>query len=996
MLRICKASAGSGKTHNLTNTYVDLLFKDGNFDKEAFKKILAVTFTNKATDEMKQRVLERLYDNSKDSKHDDKTKMNWRLILLSILNDYSSFNISTIDRFFQKVLRAFAREVGQYNTYQVELDDSAVLAESIDMMLDGLNDGDKSDLLNWLIRLSIDAIEEGESWNTKPKLNELGKSLFSEEYRMKQRESAIDGQEYSREAVDIYMKRMAKLIKDFREKSIEIAQRWSAKMREYGLDYTDFKGGERSTFKKMGLYLAGEVFPIPDGLAKTQGEISLWSTKTSDRKSSIESAFADGLDSILGEFIVHYQDNYKYFATASMIRKNLYTLGILNDINLNIKDYCKKKNIVLLPDSTEFLNKIIDDGETPFIYERIGAWIENYMLDEFQDTSRMQWENFRPLLSESLDSGKDCLVVGDVKQSIYRFRSSDWKLLNTEVASGFKNYQLDETTLQDNWRSARNVVEFNNEFFQKAAKVLGDKYAGDVDGAEAMASLITDIYQDVHQELPSARDIRDGHVQLNFVEADSVDDFRENVLENLPQRIDKLVESGYLYSDIALLVRSNSEGSIIANTLVDRGYRVISEDSLFISSSVSVRKIVGTLQEYNDSNSGVEDAAAMVEERSIYNICEEIIRGLSVEERAEVAFIQAFLDTVVEYVSRDGSDLYGFLKWWNTSGVKRSISAPDGDNAVRVMTIHKSKGLGFRAVIIPFLKDSFVPPRGKTLWCAPDNPIFEGLGVLPIKYTKEMLNSVFAQDYRDEKLYEYIDLINVMYVAFTRAKDELIVFAKMPNLDDKKKKISNMGDVLYYCFEDKIGLDGGCDIGDWSQSVHKEEVNTAISIKQAVSIDIDNRLRLSMSSPDFFSEENIRSKGIIYHDILSKISVVEDVDRAVEEAIVEGRILASQRDEIRDYIAKRIESVEDRHWFDNTYKHYNELSIISPNGDEFRPDRVMVSGDKAIIVDYKIGDKKLDSYIKQVGNYKNQVKEAGYSDVYGYVWYLATCEVEEV
>ena len=983
MLNITKASAGSGKTYNLTKNYIDIMKKGLASDRHIFKKVLAVTFTNKATDEMKSRVIEELAKGADDEQ--------MRYLLLSILNDYSSFNISTIDKFFQKVLRAFAQEVGQYFTYEVELDQGAVLEEAVDLMFDSLGNDDNQDLLEWLIALSISAIEDGDSWNTKPKILDIGKELFSEEYRIKLRDANNSELYYSRTQVAAYRAKMQGIIDDFAAESKRIASEWVKVMKAHSLDFSDFKGGARSPFNYFKGTADGGVLGMSATLHNAYDQVDSWHTKTSKLKAEIIAAYDAGLNRLLGEMITHY-DGYVRYSTAMEIKKNLYILGILNDISVNVKNYCKKKNILLLSDSTQFINRIIDGSDTPFIYERVGSWIENYLLDEFQDTSRMQWENFRPLLKDSLDRSRDCLIVGDVKQSIYRFRSSDWRLLNSQINKDFAAYQVEENYLIENWRSGRQIIEFNNSFFATLVEGVARNYDATMGEDVGGGKLIRDIYADLKQTVPPLRDGIEGHVQVNFVEGDDDKSWQEASLILVAKRIEELLKVGYKHSDIAVLVRTNNQGSQVANYLVEQDYSVVSEDSLFISSSLSVRKIVAVLEELALGN----DTDLDIKEQSLYELCESVIRQMSDLERTEQAYIQAFLDTVVEYLARNGSDLVGYLRWWNQSGCRRSISASESEGSITIMTMHKAKGLGFKCAIVPFVDDSFAARSGGNIWCMPstDYPEFADLGLLPITKKSNMMSTIFAKDYRDERLYDCIDTLNVVYVTFTRAKDELILIANKPKTESKSYNPNSVAAFMYEYSEAHLDEQMSTDYGAYPAAVNSSLIDVPkIQVEPFVSIPIGERLKLSLSSRDYFSEDNLRLRGIVLHEILSKISTADDIALGLDEAIVEGKISLSERDSLHTYLMDKLSSVADHHWFDDRYTHHNELAIISPNGEELRPDRVMFDGQTAIIVDYKFGLVQRNSYRKQMESYVALLGSCGYGPVEGYLWYVELSEI---
>ncbi len=1026
MLEICKASAGSGKTYKLTGDYIVKLFQNG--EKDGYKHILAVTFTNKATDEMKQRILEKLHSlvttTEKDTIFDNIMEIdtlgwmeparrekyireNAGKMLIEILNDYSQFNVSTIDKFFQQTMRSFARELGHFASYNVELDAESVLSETLDLMMDSL--GENQPLLDWMIRMSVESIEEGEGWNPLPRLKNLGAQLFKETLKLKQRE--LGGEIAEKEVIDQYRQGIENVIRSFEEQSRKIGEDGCNIIKKHGLTAESFSGASKSPFKLFERWANGEIKEPTATFEKLSGDMERWSSKKgpSAIKESIESAYNDGLNDMVDRAISLYSENVVYYNTAKVISKNLFTLGILGDIYNVFQEYCKEKNIVLLSETNDVLNKIIDGSDTPFVYEKMGVWLDHYLIDEFQDTSQMQWSNILPLVKDSADKGLDNLIVGDVKQSIYRWRNSDWSLLKERLYRDFQGYDIKDGNLRTSRRSYEHVVRFNNSFFGMCARELQNKFNKTIGDTEN--TLITNIYS-TDKESPDYFEQEyleskgsEGHVKVSFIESDGERDWKEVNLERLVEDINILKGNGWSYKDMAVLVRTNKEGSAVAGKLLDAGFKIVSDDSLVISASKSVQKLVTALKYISSPEdplvkfifNGVEISAS---EKSLYNICEEIARQMSPEDMLEGAFLQAFMDSVLDYTSVNGSDLDGFVKWWDEVGRKRSISAPEGDDAIRIITIHKSKGLGYDVVLVPFfdepLYDSKVEDRGKILWCTPGDAPFNEIKILPIASSSKLLNTVFAEDYKEEVLYSYIDKINVAYVAFTRAKTELIVYPKVPKFDkDGNFAIASMADVLYmYC-----GKELEYEEGEWFVSTsHTSEKSPSDESESGIykSVPIGDRLKLALAGGDFFSIDSSRGRGVVMHDVLAKIATEEDLDDAVDEAVREGLIDAASRQEILDDLHKRLKSVAERHWFDGTYDFHNEIDILLPGGEFRRPDRIMTSGNHAIIVDYKFGHLKSKRYIYQVQDYKKYLLQMGYTTVEGYIWYLEDNEIVEV
>ena len=1007
MINIYKASAGAGKTHKLTGEYIRLLFSKD----EAYKHILAVTFTNKATDEMKQRILQELYV-LQGTGHSDYLQMImdstgkdelWVRreagnILVAILHDYTSFRVTTIDKFFQTVMRSFARELGRMATYNVELDKDSVLSMALDRMFSELDDPANRRLLEWLIEYSLDAVDKGDSWNIRNEILKLGGQLFSEDFKLARQASGNMDSAMSVEQVAAFKKILKDKVSHFERVIHNLASEGLQCIASASLELSDFKGGSRSPFNYLKNVVSskGQVAPPGVSFIALQGDITKWYT---GKKCPVEIEGVYGeLNEIVGKIISHFDNEYVDYATSLAILSNVNVMGILNDLYARVMDYCKEKNIVLLSESTELLGRIIDGSDTPFIYEKIGTRLDNFMLDEFQDTSALQWQNFYPLLQNSLDSGQENLIVGDVKQSIYRWRGSDWNILDNRIYRQFRPDEIANHSLDCNYRSGENIVEFNNHFFDYCAKAAGQLYDNGEDDRT-----IERIYEGFAQQVSAKGKREPGYVEVDFISNE--DDFTEQALNLLPYKVASLLEGGYAQKDIAVLVRRASEGNLVAEKLLESGYDIISSDSLYIASSAAVQKVVGVLRELD--NPGSESLRIMrrfhnipqvesVGEHSLYQLCETIIReSLDEAERNDVAFLQAFLDIVLDFTNNHGTNIAQFVKWWDETGVKCTISAPDDMDAIRIMTIHKSKGLGFNVVIIPFLKENLdhYSNMAPNLWCnSSDMPV-------PVRYGKGLLDTAFEKEYLNEKLCAYIDSLNTVYVAFTRPKRELIVFAQETKMNKSGYATpSTVADILfayYLKYKDERGWDSAITIGESGTVASVGTVQSKLALANTFQQGIDmSRIRTVAQSGTIGDGESIREHGIAMHYVFSLVTDRESVEAAVEKACAEG-VASCSREELLAMVTEKIESVKEFGWFDKGYEVLNECSILTGNGEEKRPDRVLVKGSEAIVIDYKFGI-RLPGYRKQVSRYMDLLTAMGYTNVKGFLWYLSTGEIEHI
>lgn len=1001
MLYVCSASAGSGKTFRLTKEYISLLFKDLN----AYRHILAVTFTNKATEEMKDRILSNLSilatrpESSpyyadiaalKDSPFfssspvtPDAVARAARGIMERMLNDYSAFSVSTIDKFFQRTMRAFARELGIFGSYTVELDRKAMYDESIDALIDSLGDKENASLLKWLTSLAIDSVEKGGNWNVRDSLKTFGIAVFSEEFRLKSKAFG-DRDPLSKKAVDTVIRKSREIISEYEKNIRGLASELSEVIRSCGLDYTDFKGGSRSPFIKVKSLADGSITAIPDSLMSKDGApVDDFVTAKSPARNAIEAAF-ERLSMALNRLCAYQRDNIELYSTATIIMPKLYMLGVMSDIRASVASILKERNSVMLDDTNETLSEIIGDSDVPFVYEKMGVRYCNFMLDEFQDTSWLQWNNFLPLISNSQAQGEYSLIVGDVKQSIYRWRSSDWRILAEDVGRCFSDVRKEN--LVTNWRSRENIVSFNNSFFSWLAGSLDD-------------STVSEVYSDICQEMPDDRKDRSGgHVEIRFFQKGESEG--DEVQSYLVSSVMNLVERGYDYSDITVLVRSNNDGDKSVRVLMEHGIPVISDDSLYLAGSRSVSYIINVLTLLATSQDDqVPDG--VLQGGSLYEICESVIDTIDeAEKTADTAHLYSFMDRVNDYMASEGSDLSKFLTWWDSASPSFTIAPPEGRNAVRVMTIHKSKGLDSRAVIVPFMEMPMYMPSVR--WVEVDKDDFGEDILVPVALNDDAEISRFSEEYRNERLMSYIDNINVAYVAFTRSIDELIVICKplTKKFLEGKSAPSRISEYLYaYCSGRTSGMNASdgmtFSMGDAcvpdKAAGHAGPQNVVSGYRRNP---VSDRLKLALDSADFFGGDDPRSRGTVLHDIMSRISYPEDLDESIRTAVEEGMASEEESVRYRTLISDAIDSVSGTGWFSKEYEVLNEAEIVEPGGGVSRPDRVLVKDGEAVVVDYKFGDRE-HSHAVQVRRYMRLLERMGYGPVRGYLWYVQAGEIVE-
>lgn len=1049
-IEILKASAGSGKTYNLALSYIRLLLESD--DRYAYRHILAVTFTNKATEEMKSRILKELHtlartpdkspylnDLKKIGKFKDVSEISLHAeaVLCNILHDYGSFAVSTIDGFFQRTLKAFSRELGQFASYKVELDKSSLIDESVDRILDSLSDSD-TQLLDWLTSNAIEQLEDGKGYSLERVLKELAQGLKSERFRVAAQKYGVDiATDYSDSSISAFTKVCRAVISEFESDVKELASRIEKTFLDQGLQLKDTNRGCFSHLYKY-IECKGRFPDLTDSMKKNAPDTDKWFSAAKSKKMlPLVISSQPDVDALLHLF----EHRYPVYQTAELLMDQVFGFSVAARLHSEFDEILREKNVLSIDDSNTILKDIIDGTDTPFVYEKLGVRYEHFLLDEFQDTSNVQWENFRPLLKNSIDSGFYNLIVGDVKQSIYRWRDSDWELFDSEVEKCFHEESVIHRSLRSNYRSCSNIVDFNNSFFAFAADKLDENLE-----SKGIARVISGIYRDVEQE-KACRIESDGYVQFTFVPETGSQE--EQVLHSVRNAL----AAGFSYKDIAILVRANENGASISRYLIDNDVPVVTTDALRISSSITVQRLVSLLVSINDPQDKVAaffikslDIVPPESYHSLVDLCEEFIRALKLRYpdvfQAEVVYVQSFMDLLRDYVQKEGNALEGFLSYWKDD--KSSVSSAPLQDSVTVMTIHKSKGLDFPYVIVPYLhKSSLFSPSRK--WVHPDVDGTElqnvATGVYNINLSGLSDSTLFSSEYRKELMMQYVDNINMYYVAATRASQGLHFISEFP--DD-----STFAALLYQYVllkeeegvikkvetpdEDAEDAPSHWNIGSLS-CVHQKQKDTGVASldctydsyplnptlelldQDGLLMDVREigRLKFSTDSVDFFSQDGSvgidaskRLRGVVLHDVLSHVLIASDLHQAVADMVGGGTLPQEEADAVESHLGSSIDTVRARGWFpddavpgfpdadaDADVPHIlREAEIIDTDGSLHRPDRVVLTRDKAIVIDYKFGEHRT-KYERQIAKYADLFRRMGYAEVETALWYVDSGEI---
>lgn len=1035
-LLIYKASAGSGKTFTLAVEYIKHLIRN----PRAYRDILAVTFTNKATAEMKERILSQLYgistaDPGSDiyldriqedtgyGKEEIREKAN--VALTSIIHDYSRFRVETIDSFFQSVMRNLARELELSPNLNVELNNEEVLSEAVDSMIEKL--APNSPALAWLLDYINERIANDKRWNVSDEIKRFGRNIFDEGYIEKG--SNLRQRLRDPDTIKDYRKELESMAKIALGQMAEFADIFEEELEINGLSPEELKNGSRgigSYFRKIKEgKLTNDIRNAT--VEKCLDDPKNWAAKSSPDYKKILALASSTLIPLLNDTERARAKCNETVNSCRLSLQHLSKLQLLANIDDEVRELNKENNRFLLSDTNALLHRLIGDGDSSFIFEKIGTDIRNVMIDEFQDTSRMQWSNFKLLLLEGLSQGADSLIVGDVKQSIYRWRNGDWGILN-DLNHTIGGFPIDARTLNTNRRSESNIIGFNNAFFTQAVDYLDSVHFNEL-GVSCQP--LTKAYRDVVQESP--RTTAKGYVKVSLLEPDQEYDYTEQTLVGLAREVTRLMESGINPSHIAILVRKNKNIPRIADYF-DKVLKckIVSDEAFRLDASQAVNTMMNALRYLSDTTDTVSlaqltdkipgpdfraDSEAALPGRfaqdknklrlmPLYELLEELftIFGLERIENQD-AYLFAFFDAVLDYLQKHSSDLGSFIKYWEKNLCKKTI--PGGEiEGIRIFSIHKSKGLEFHTVLVPFCDWKLENETNNQLvWCSPAKAPYNNLDIVPVNYSPLMAESVYREDYLRERLQLWVDNLNLLYVAFTRAENNLIVWSRK----DQKGTMSELLTNALTRVSQKTG-------GEWNENEpfeqgtlcipkagnEKAATNKLLQKPEKLPVKMESarhdiKFRQSNRSADFIrdisgedSYHRLIDRGSLLHTLFSAIQTETDIEPAIQQLISEGIIGDREtEDEIRTLTTKAFNHPQVKEWYSGKWRLFNECAIIyRENGktQTRRPDRVMMNHDRVIVVDFKFGkpDKR---YERQVRQYIDLLSRMGHQNVEGYLWY---------
>lgn len=944
-----------------------------------------------------------------------------------ILHDYSRFSVMTIDAFFQMVLKAFAKELGVSYHYDVELDTERIRRLAVERLFAEL-DENKS-LRTWLRAYVKEKISEGRAWNITSDILRLSQELFHEDFFLMDKEQFAQWSD--KEFVKDFLVKLNAFINSYEVKLQQLGTQATAIIVESGLRIDDFSrksSGVAGLFQKLA---DGQVLVALTSSYHHQplNNPEAWYTKTTKpaTKQLILALYPE-LNAYLQRIHEWVAAKGAIYQSCLMIRQNLYMMGIFSDISQHIYEILDDEAKILLSESNKLLYEMIAANDVPFIYEKTGNHYLYFLWDEFQDTSQMQWHNLKPLLANALAEGNPCLIVGDVKQAIYRWRNSDWRILGKQLAVEFPTAIT--FSMQQNWRSDARIVNFNNRLYETLPGALAAHF-------ETESSSFLALYEDAKQEHLQQEGLEKGFVHFSYLlDIEDLTD-EEQILEALPFWIERLQESGVKPEDIVFLVRKNSEAVAIADyfaNLEDRKegivYDVISEFALLLENAFVVKVLVNALYFFQtqedyykvfldklseylpEGKEQVKTWKDFTKSRKCCTSLEKLLQNAICtfelhKLEKEALYLMAFEQFVTDYTQTQHGNLNDFLLAWEDTKHKLSVTPSERIPAMRVMTVHKAKGLEFHTVILPFAhKNLEVYRAGEAFWQKGNSAPFDKVGSLLLPFAKLKLEqSTFANAYREEVQQRYIDELNVFYVATTRAVSNLIFIAP------EKNKGVRITDLLYQIIVDSTpdNFSAECwdaEVRQWNYGTivpskgEPREKNSFLLQKELYYQDYTQKFPLRVALVDDAKRESVDARtpiedGKIWHQLLEGIRYVEDVPVVVKRAYYAGSITASAQQNYTKHLQDLLGRNTIKDYYTEEYEVLNERPFWM-DGATYVPDRVVCKDDEAVIIEYKFGESHASFHKQQIQKYMHFFKQKGYKKVSGFLIYGVFSEIISV
>lgn len=1046
-LLLYKASAGSGKTFTLVKEYLKIVLQSPS----SYRRTLAVTFTNKAANEMKQRIIKALYELSDNQITRGSTvesllpklieetnlseveiRLNAARILTSILHNYSDFAISTIDSFVFGIIRTFSRDLKLPYQFDVELNDSTIAQMAVEMLLNEI--GNDPFITESVVDFAKYKINTDENWNIERDLKKYATKLLKEEaYFFLKNNADADGNSFK-----IMNKTVLEFIHTFENELVNSTKKVLQLLDEQSITAEQLIGKTTGIYNYFTKLSKKDIFGAYNLKSRSKlQEDGIWTTSKSamGNLSSIQTE----LDRLFESQIELFENQLVKYALYKLLSKNIHVFALTTQLGRLISEIREENNLVHISEFNKRIAEVVSGSSVPYIYERIGEKYNHYLIDEFQDTSVLQWQNFLPLISNSLANNRMNLIVGDGKQAIYRFRGGEVEqfmhlplIFNKPESSDFdeiENQLVNETSfnsLDMNFRSAMEIVDFNNDFFEFLEDKLGD---------------YRKIYSGLRQTVKNLNHA--GFIEFRFSEEKNAEKLSAEYLSWVLEIIQAQRDDGFDWSDIAILVRANAKGDSIARFLTENGIPVVSSDSLLLASSMKVRLIISLfrflldaenrillteivfywqrlhpgnqlvdefnveiLSSFNDKSEFViRNLEAFLEipvgslnaieilYLGVYDLAEYFIRLLQFDKTAD-PYISFLLDEIQSYQSKNGSGLNDFLEYWDDAKKSASLKIPANLDAVKIMSIHKAKGLEFPVVIHPFADTSTAKLTKSEAWVDLTSENFDKIrsGIVP--FNKELKETHLGHLYDQEDAKSKLDLMNTLYVVLTRPTTRLYVLTKK---NDVKSKSTFSIPVFFADFlTSQRGYDGVSSvfsIGEAILSINKKLKSKVISEQSEFNfVSVDWRDKL-LVSPDPTSKwrdpqtENNIEWGNLVHRILSEIQFEEQAESVFDKYFQEGTINLTDFERLKSHFNQIISHDDLKNCFSRTARIRNESEVMTTDGHVYRPDKFVSFGNRSVIIDYKTGVEHA-SYLQQMQQYTSVISTLENTRVEAFLVYL--------
>lgn len=1057
---VYRSSAGSGKTYTLVKEYLRIVLQNPG----DFNSILAITFTNKAANEMRERIINYLEDIADPARHADSVAVKIMLpeletttgmersrltenaarVLKNILHNYQDFSVGTIDSFIHRIIRTFAFDLHLPLNFEVELDAKAMVQMAVDLLLSKV--GIEKMPTTILKKYTESHILDEKNWDIEKDLTSFSKQLmkddineFLPELHMMKTEKILD---ISR----LLNTHIRSFEKEAEQQATALKKIWV----DNEIDVSDLSRGRGGIYGYVNR-LANANYSnlnINSYVTATLGEDKWCSGKADAQKKALIESLKGQMLQMAGELVNFVESHEGRYVFYKLLKRNIFNLAIINEIEDVIDQIRSSEGIIHISEFDKRIAEVVSNEPIPFIYERLGEKYKHFLIDEFQDTSVLEWQNILPLIENSLATGQFNMIVGDTKQAIYRFKGGevDQLALLPKIYKRGKSPALISTekqlehfykkeNLKANFRSTKEIIDFNNELYSYIADQL----------PEELKTFYEECEQDQIKEKPG------GEVRVSFIDEEGKNEDKEPVYFDLIRKyvLEMTEEKAYEYRDIAILCRSNNHASKIARNLLMNGIEVISAESLLLSSSPEVNLLVFCLDfvsnnedkvarsgiinylsgregnenlhqslraclpdKYNEeaghslksfyeylSGQDVNFDPDELKQMGLYERLEAIIRIFKINHTPD-PYVIFFMDAVFDY-SRDKKLLpEDFTIYWREQSKKYSIVVPEGMNAVNVMTIHKAKGLEFPVVIYPFANSEVNISRDK-IWIRIEDADLPGLTAALLPLTNDLCKTAYEDVHASEKNKALLDMINILYVATTRPTERLLLLCDMKMV--KEENIYNIPSLIASFLKKKELWDEKETTYQFGEtaplSPGERELHEVLSPGSFISGDWRNSILLSGNAAEYWDlndEGRNREWGNLVHNLLSTIITANDVEPAVEAEIARGNIQASEAITIKDMLLDIVGKAELKNFFNGSYEVKNEAAIMTKSGKEYRPDRLMIKNNKAIVLDYKTGVED-PSHIRQIETYGHLMEEIGYSDIDRYLLYIDdSCKLVKV